>query len=162
MSVDILLPEEEQRLIRLAREVAMDMAPLEEVLGRLGFTLQQFSELQRWPKFQRQLAAEVASWESAVNTHERVKLKSAAMIEDWLPEAHQRLHDRAESLAAKGEVAKLITRLAGMGEERNVLGSASSDGGQRFTLVINIGDRAPVELKGPIEELPALPVKRIA
>lgn len=155
MPADMTL-DDELRLVRLAREVAMDMAPLDVVLARGGWTLEQFDQLRRWPHFQRLVEAEAASWEGAANTHERVKLKAAAMVEDWLPEAHQRLHDRQEPLPAKVETAKLVVRLAGMGMEQALVGSGGE--GQRFQLVINIGDGRPgVVIEGGGEELPALP-----
>ena len=146
--------DDELRLVRLARELAMDMQPLDQLLARGGWTLEQYEQLARWPHFQHLVAAEAESWESALNTHERVKLKAAAMVEDWLPEAHQRLHDRQEPLPAKVETAKLITRLAGMGVETAVVGENTG----KFQLVINIGDGRPgVVLNQGEENLPALP-----
>lgn len=134
----VVTGEQELRLVRLARELAMDMQPVPAVLQRLGLTTDELERLQRLPKFQKILAAECAAWESALNTHERVKLKAAAIIEDFLPEAHARMHNPAEALPAKTEVAKLVTRLAGMGLERT--GEAGAGGGEKFLLQINIGD----------------------
>lgn len=49
-----------------------------------------------------------------------------------------RAHARqGEALPAKTEVAKLVTRLAGMGIER---AEVTGGGGERFVLQINIGD----------------------
>ena len=60
------------------------------------------------PRFQALLETETAQWNGALNTQERVKIKASAMIEEWLPEAHERMHDRGESLNAKTELGKLI------------------------------------------------------
>ena len=104
----------EMRLVRLARELAMDLSEVPVILSRVGINGEEWERLQRNRKFQEILSAEAAAWESALNTAERVKLKAAAIIEDWLDEAVARLHDRSESLAMKTEVAKLMARLAGL------------------------------------------------
>lgn len=138
------------RLMRLARELAMELTEVSVILARYGITDEEWQRLQRHPKFQQILAAEAAAWDSALNTHERVRLKAAAMMEEWLPEAYARMHDRNEALPAKTEVAKLVTRLAGMGIERT---GAGEEGAQKFSLVINIGDGRAHRVVGDGQEL---------
>ncbi|RZN09646.1 hypothetical protein CWO91_16595 [Bradyrhizobium genosp. SA-3] len=85
------------------------------------------------------LASEVEAWNTALNTSERVKLKAAAMLEEWLPELNNRLHDTEEALPAKIEGGKMLTKLAGMdGRTGEVAG-----GGERFSVVINLGNHGP-------------------
>lgn len=122
-------------LVKLAREIAMDIHPIETILKQYSITSERWEELQRLPRFIALLESEVGAWNTALNTHERVKLKSAAMMEEWLPELNNRLHDRHEALPAKIEAGKLLTKMAGIGER----GPAEGGGGERFTVTINLG-----------------------
>lgn len=114
----------------------MDLQELPAILKSCGASLADWQTIQGHPRFHQILSAEVQAWNSAISTQERVKLKSAAIIEQWLPEAYARMHDVAEALPAKTEVAKLITRLAGLGVE----GARIEGSTERFSLTINIGD----------------------
>lgn len=117
----------------------MDLQELPAILKTVGATLQDWDTIKGHPRFHQILSAEVQAWNSAVSTQERVKLKSAAIIEQWLPEAYMKIHDASEALPAKTELAKLITRLAGLGVE----GARIEGSTERFSLTINIGDNKP-------------------
>lgn len=122
-------------MVRIARELAMELLPLNEILRRMSISDEQFRDISANPRFQQMLATEVANWHSATNTHERVKLKAAAMMEEALPEFFERMLDTKESLPAKVETAKMVTKLAGMGNERQ-----AGEAREHFSLTINIGD----------------------
>lgn len=123
--------------VKLARELAMGIAPLETILSSNHVTLDVWETIQTHPRFLQYLETEMSNWESALNVNERVKLKSAAMMEEWLPEAYARMTDPAENLNAKTELAKLVTKLAGMG-----LTNANVDGGggEKISININLGN----------------------
>lgn len=123
------------QLVKLAREIAMDIQPLKTILEQYSITSERWDELQRNSKFQILLQSECEAWGTALNTHERVKLKAAAMLEEWLPELNNRLHDIDEALPAKIEGGKMLTRIAGMGLPGTVEGAAA----ERFTVTINLG-----------------------
>lgn len=125
------------RNLRIAREIAMDLNDIETILKNHQVEPKQWERIKEDPNFARVLDAEITAWNAAVNTHERTKLKAGAAIEEWLPEAYARLHDRTELLSAKTEVAKLLTRIAGMGQER--VDPLAGGGGDRFTVTINLG-----------------------
>jgi DNA-binding transcriptional MerR regulator len=129
----------ELSLIKLAREIAMDIQPIETILKQYSIDDERWEELQRNARFRALLESEVESWNSAVNTHERVKLKAAAMMEEWLPELNNRLHDLEETLPAKIEGGKMLAKIAGMGERAANEGPA----GEKFTVTINLGAQAP-------------------
>lgn len=123
------------KLIILAREIAADLRPLDDILKSLALTDDEFERVKAHPRFNELLEAAAMEWSSAGNTHERTRLKAAMMVEDWLVEAHTRLHDKAENLTAKTELAKLIAKLAGMGNDR-------PDGvaeGNKVNITINLG-----------------------
>ena len=125
----------EVTLVRLAREIAMDIRSVEDVLETFKVSLDQWDSIQRHPKFIQLLESEIATWETALNTHERVKVKAAATVEEWLPELNARIHDRNESLNAKIEAGKLLSRLAGMG----LTNASVAEAGEKFSVTINLG-----------------------
>jgi hypothetical protein len=99
---------DEGRLIALARELALDILPLETILKNTDTTLEQFETIVKLPRFQQLLAEATSTWSSSLNAGERVKVKAMAQLEDWMPELHQRLYDPRENLTAKIEGAKLL------------------------------------------------------
>jgi len=128
--------EQETEYLKLAREIAVDLYDIETILKRNKIDRNQFDRINRDPRFQRLLDSEITAWNSAGNTLERTKMKAGALIEEFLPEANARIHDTKETLAAKNELVKTLTRIAGMGLERaNIEGM----GGERFTVTINLG-----------------------
>lgn len=128
-------------MLKLAREVAMDILPLEEILEINKISPDDWLMIKDHPHFNRLLGQELENWASALNTAERVKLKSMSFIEEALPEMYARIHDRSESLAAKVEMLKAVTKLAGMG------GPVSVEGGFGERLVVNISLGADHKLK---------------
>lgn len=127
----------DKTLLQLAREIAMDIYPLSEILLNTGVTLAQWEAIQRNPRFVAYLEANVAEWSSAKNTSERVRLKSAVLLEEWLPKLHNEMHGNEASLNAKVEAAKLLAKIAGV--ERPV--NEGGDGSGGFHVTINLGDR---------------------
>lgn len=134
-------------LVKLARELAIEQKPLPDVLRQLNLTEEDWEDIKENERFNSLLASEVEAWHSALNTHERVKLKAATMMEEWLPESYARLHDSKETLSAKTELAKLVARLAGMG-----LTNASIEGGsaEKFSVTINLGGDNNIRLEKDI------------
>jgi hypothetical protein len=88
------------------------------------------------------LSSEVEAWQTALNTHERVKMKSASMLEEWLPDLNTRMHDHEETLPAVIEAGKMLARIAGLGMPTDVVGNI----GERFVINISMGPQAaPLE-----------------
>lgn len=130
--------------MKIAREIAMDLHDLETILKTNHVSFEDWSKLSNNPNFIAVLKDAIAAWQSAGNTHERVKLKTAALVEEWLPEANARAHDRSESLSAKVELMKLLKSIAGMG-----LGGSGVEGGhaEKFSVVINLGGDAKLKFE---------------
>lgn len=140
MGTELLVSNDlEATLVALAREIAMDIRPFEEILKTHQITPETWIKLQSTPRFVALVESETAAWNGALNTQERLKLKSASMLEEWLPELNARLHDQKELLSAKLEGGKLIARLAGAG--LNGFG-VDGGGGERFSVTINLGGDA--------------------
>lgn len=121
-------------LLKLAREIAMDMRTVEEILETHKVTAAQWDAIKGTALFQNYLQQCVLEWQSAINTQERVKVKAMAFVEEALPEFYARAHDPNENLNAKVEVLKTVARFAGVG--------GSVDGGvvgEKFSITINLG-----------------------
>lgn len=123
------------QIVRIARAIARDLIPLEEVLKQHGMGAEQWETVQNHPHFQRVLTAAMEEWNSAGNTAERVRLKSLYLVEEALPEMYAKAHDPREPLNHKVEVIKTIARFAGLG---GTFGDASTVG-EKFSVTINLG-----------------------
>jgi hypothetical protein len=124
-------------MLQLAREIAMDIYPLSDILSNAGVSHDQWEVIQRSPRFVAYLSANVAEWSSAKNSSERLKLKSAILLEEWLPTLNNELHGKDASLNAKVEAAKLLAKVAGVDR----MPSEGGDSSNGFQVVINLGDR---------------------
>jgi hypothetical protein len=125
-------------MVKLAREIAMDIQPIENILQQYAISNETWAELQRNTKFNMLLSSEVEAWQTALNTHERVKMKSAAMLEEWLPDLNARMHDHEEAMPAVIEAGKMLAKIAGLGERGDV---SAGNVGERFVINISMGDR---------------------
>jgi len=129
--------------VKLAREIAMGIHPMETILSNNQIDGNYWETIQKHPRFLQYLESETSAWGSALNTHERVKIKSAAIIEEWLPELFTRMHDANENLNAKIEAGKLVSKLAGMG----LAGAQITDGSERFSVTINLGADSQIKFE---------------
>lgn len=130
-------------LLKLSREIAMDIRPLPDILASHGVTVERWSEIQSIPRFQAYLRQAMEEWASAANTAERVRLKSLAIVEEVLPEFYARMHDARETLTAKTEVLKSIAKFGNVG----VGPGTDADLGNRMTVTINLGEDRKIQIE---------------
>lgn len=135
-------------LLKLAREIAQDIHPLETILSNHGVGDQKWVEIQRNPRFRAYIESETADWNAAQNTQERVRIKAAASIEEWLPELYARIHDGGENLSAKVEAGKLLRDLAGF--SKNGVGVEAT--GERFSVTINLGTDSQLKFEKEVTQ----------
>lgn len=121
-------------LLKLAREIAMDIRPIEAILETHAVPQSRWDEIQELPTFRSYLRQCLEEWNSATNTQERVRLKALSMVEESLPEFYARMHDQNENLPAKTELLKTIAKFAGVGGTVDTQGT-----GERLTVTINLG-----------------------
>jgi hypothetical protein len=140
----------ELTLIQLAREVAIDHLDSDSIQELYKLTPEEWTIISHSPRFQRLLESEIIAWQSATNTSERTKLKAGSIVEHWLPEANTRLHDPAETLNSKVELAKLISTISGLNRPEVVSG-----GGSGFSVTINLGDKAALSFDKEIKTIEA-------
>lgn len=135
MPVPAQLYKSDNQLLSLAREIAIDLNDIETILKNHQIEPKQWDLIQKQPRFLKLLETEVLAWQSATNTHERTKLKAAAVIELWLEKANMIIHSDSEPLSGRAEVVKFLGRVAGLGLDK-VTGEG---GGERFSVTINLG-----------------------
>lgn len=120
----------------VARDLAMGIYELADILKNRNIEMQNFMRWSGHTRFIEYLRSEKEAWTSATNTPERTKLKAAIVIEEFMAQAHAELHDRKTPLNQRVELAKLLAKITGLGEPKNVGVGAS---GPAFQLQINIG-----------------------
>lgn len=123
------------RLLELAREVAMNIQDLPVILQNSGLTQQQYDQIATIPFYTRALEAMRVDWESAGNTNKRLAIKAATALEATLPKLTGRLSDKEEGLDAVVKGAHLLAKIAGVDENKK----QSGDGADKFTITINLG-----------------------
>jgi hypothetical protein len=129
-------------LVKLAREIAMDIHPIDTILNTHGLDQNQWETISKLPSFQALLASEVEAWQSATNTSERVRLKSLSFVEEALPEFYARVHDNREPLSAKTEVLKAVSRFAGIGTPLD-----AGMVGEKVSITINLGEDQQLKIE---------------
>lgn len=134
--------DRERDIVKLAREIAMDLRPLDVILEMHQVKRDEFERLKVNPYFVRVLSAEKEAWEAATNTHQRVSLKSAAMVEEFLPVLWSRMVQPKEDLLKVVKGIEHISKLAGMGKEKE----GTSDGADKVVITINMGADAKLQL----------------
>lgn len=127
--------DKQSRLVAVAREIAINHKSIQDILKEYEISTEEWETLQDDPEFSRILQSEIVDWQSAQNTKERTRLKSAALLEMWLEEANARLWDPKEGLSAKVELAKLIEKMSGISAT-----NTAADAGGGFKITINIGE----------------------
>lgn len=139
-------------LAKLAREIAQNIRDLPDTLALFKLDEAQYAVLLANPFFKRALEGSILEWEAAGNTVQRLALGSAAILEDSLPHLGARMTDDKEPLPAAVETAKLLAKLAGIGETNKTMAS-----GEKFTITINLGDDKQLVYEHGSDQAPAAP-----
>lgn len=127
----------ETTMLKVARNVAMGLYKLEDILVLCNVTPSDFNKWKLHPRFQQYLKSEIEAWSSANNAGERTKVKAAIVLEDFMLETGALLADNKTPLNHRVELGKLLAKIAGMGEPK-LLGGA---GGGGFQLNISISQQ---------------------
>jgi len=134
---------------KLAREIARNMRPLPDILSSFRLNAESFDRITEMGFFQQRLAEETLLWTASdANTiANRIKTKSATIVEDCLLEVYNLIHDKNQPMQAKVEALKWAARIAGLGENAQ----QSGDGSGQIKITINIGNK---QLDFEKEQLP--------
>jgi len=150
------LPQEEVFAVdfaALAREIAMDIFPLKQILELHRLTDEEWLRVQETPKFQQMLAELLAEWNATASTRERVKMKAATGLESVLEVYIRDINDPAIPLAQRVEAGKFLARLGELDSQGIGQGSEG-----RFQIVFNIADATrKVDVGGKVIEGAVIP-----
>lgn len=141
------------QMAALAREVAINIRELPDILKNFGLTGEQYARIAEIDFFKHALSAAVIEWTSALKTADRIRIEAAVALEDAMPVLAARMKDGKEGLPAAVEAGKLFAKLAGLGERE---GSQSAPG-EKFTININLGDGADDKLSFEKDVTPRAP-----
>lgn len=132
---DFLAQYDVQRSI--AREIAMDINSLDNILKNHGLSHDDFDVLKTTPRFIQFLTEAIAVWESTANVQERIKAKSLTMIEEALPEMFAALTNPFQPLNHKVALLQQVSKLAGVG---GPIEEGQIDPSARVSITISLGD----------------------
>jgi hypothetical protein len=137
-------------IARLARECAMNIKNREEIREIFQLTEEDFQRIEQLDYYKRAYDHMVIEWNGALSTPERLRLNSAALLEEVLLTVGARATNPTEPLGGVVESAKFLARTAGLGEDKQL--SAPTD---RFVIQINMGNGETVTYDKPIIEATA-------
>lgn len=137
-------------MVRLARSIAQDIVELDQILTTNHVSPEAWAIIEKHPRFQKYLQEAILEWNAAENAPERVKIKAAAAIEEWLPEGFSQMHNQDAPLLHRNDLAKLMAKLGGMDRGSGV--GFDGNGGERFSVTINLGADTKLSYN---KELPA-------
>jgi hypothetical protein len=139
-------------LAALAREVAMDIKPLPDILKVYRLSEDDYLKISKIPFYAKALETAAIEWNSALSTHDRIRIEAAAIMEDAMPGLSARMKSKEEALPAAIEAGKLFAKLAGLGE----VNKAAAGSGEKFVIQIDLG--ADTKLRYEKDVTPILPV----
>ncbi len=142
------MPITEEIVAKIAREIAIDLFRVDQILASVGVTDKEWKVIREMPEFDRLVHSYREEWLSAKNTEERVRVKTAVIIEQALPELDRRLHLPGEPLSAKVELLKTLGKLAGQGFSQ---APNAGEGKAQVTISISIGKPTPITLHGTVD-----------
>lgn len=151
---------DQTKLTELAREVAMNIRTLPEILADWQISLETYEkEIDPNPYYKRTLDQLVIDWNGAYATRDRIKLRAQAQVEEALRPLGLRLLDPKENLSSQVEVGKFFANLGQLGDSKDKVNQSD-----RFTITINMGEHKKVVIdqpKQPVETPEAVAIKAL-
>lgn len=149
----------EDDLIKLAREVVMNIHDLPVILSRWQLTQSQFDIHIAPNEFFKRVSDQFrVEWESAGSTKNRMQIKAQIALENSMSTLAARMNDKDEDLGKATDTAKLFARIAGVDSEKSQGGL-----GEKVTIEINLGadsqikfEKEPVVQAGPLIDATAV------
>lgn len=133
---------------KLAREVARNLIPINEIRERYHLTETEYQNLVKSQHFAVRFTEELDLWSASTPKaiNERITAKAGVMIEESIPQVFELIHDPAQPMAAKIQALQWASSLAGFSKKEGVV----RDGGDKVRFNIYIGDKQ-VTFDKPIE-----------
>ena len=144
---------DQTHLIQLAKEVAVDLRDLTDILADYKLTEEQFNRIKESSMFKRVYDATIIEWNSADSIHKRLGIISAMYLEENLPTLAARMVRNDEDLTKTIAAGRLLADLAGISKS----GAAAGTVGEKFTININLGGDDKIRIEKDVT--PAAPEK---
>lgn len=145
----------DDRLHRLAHELARNLLPAEDVLIKFGLSPETFAEVvQPNETFQRYYTESYAMWHGTANLPDRVKTKTAMILEEWLPEASRLLHDPLLNLPPKVQLAMFLGDLSGLKAQAAAAANGTNGAANnQVHVTINLGHGRQVVIEKKLDNV---------
>ncbi len=147
----LTVPTLDTKMLTIAHELALGMREPRDILADQGVSDQDWTLMQRDPRFQALLASKMTEWNSALNTAARVKMKAAAMVELNLDQFQLALMDETVTAPQRLEVAKFIAKLGGLAQDdrkSEVPGGNSGTGNFQVKIYMGGKNDSPMVIEG--------------
>lgn len=141
----------------LAREIAMDIFPLKQILELHRLTEAEWVTIQENPRFREMLGSMVRDWSSASNTRERIRVKAATGLESQLEIYIRDINDPLIPLAQRVEAGKFLARLGELDTSSVLAGMGAAGGGVTINILTGQG-KEPVTIEAQRMVQAAIPV----
>lgn len=122
------------KVAALVRDLAMNLYDTPTILKTHNLSEAQHVLLTENEFFKRALEAAVIEWNSPQSTNKRLAMEAAIALEDALPAVAARLSKANEPLPGVVELAKLLAKMAGVGES-----ATQPIASEKFKITINLG-----------------------
>lgn len=117
----------------LAREIAQDIFPLEQVIKLHNLTDEEWLRISVHPKFTSILSDMQKEWNAADNTAARIKAKAQAGLESQIEVLITDCGDPSIPLSQRTEAYRMLARLGDLDGQGKVAI------GEKFSITLNIG-----------------------
>jgi hypothetical protein len=140
----IAKPVNEQSDVRLAWEIAANIAPLPDILRRWTLTYDDLKKKLRDPLFRSLVKETKAIWKSELNTKERIRVKAQLLVEDSLLDVYSIVGDKAMHANARIDAFEKLAKIGDL-----TAPDKAQTSGERVTININLGDSTqPMKIVG--------------
>lgn len=129
----------------LAREIAMDIYPVEDILALHKLTDEQWMAIQDHPMFQSTLADLVLQYNTASSIKERVRVKAAIGLEISMDTYIADIADTGIPLNQRVEAGKFLARLGEL--DPGLIQGGGGGGGVVINIITKAG-KVPVTIEG--------------
>jgi hypothetical protein len=140
----------------LAREIAMNIREVDEILQTYKLTPETYEKLKTNDFFTKLVDMARIEWHSATNTINRTQIEAAALVEQAMPHIYARMLNNNENLNHVVDAGKWLSDIGGLKKD-----PTKGQPGERFQITINLGADTKIEFDGsklPISGEPTLPM----
>ncbi|MDE2101924.1 MAG: hypothetical protein KGL39_32055 [Patescibacteria group bacterium] len=124
----------DQKLRELAREIVTNIRDAPDILRDHGVSESEYARLAETSQFKAMLRQAATEWGAVENTHQRVRLKSATLVEQALPDMFSELSNAKEPLSSRVALLNSLAKIGNLGTPEPTAQKA----GNSFKLSINL------------------------